>query len=282
MTPLEPRVFDTDADLGRFLADRILDDIAEAAHRNVRYTLGCPGGRSLRSTYVALGTAARRRLNVDLSPLVIAMMDDYVVSTSSGFHQVPDSAHFSCRRFAYEEIVGSLSAVPGAPTVDRVWFPDPTDPPAYDRRLLDAGGIDMFLLASGASDGHVGFNPPGSSENGSTRIVTLAETTRRDNLHTFPEFDAIGNVPTHGVTVGLGSIVVLSRSVTMVCTGSHKATTVKRVIEARDFDPSWPATIIHRCPSRELLVDRAAMNAESPPPTSARDLEDPTIESNRT
>ena len=38
----------------------------------------------------------------------------------------------------------------------------PADPEGYEQRLADAGGIDLFLLASGAGDGHVAFNPPGA------------------------------------------------------------------------------------------------------------------------
>src|SRR5215469_17575484 len=46
---------------------------------------------------------------------------------------------------------------------DRIWFPDPKSPSDYDGRIENAGGIDFFILASGASDGHVAFNPQGSA-----------------------------------------------------------------------------------------------------------------------
>jgi len=41
--------------------------------------------------------------------------------------------------------------------------------------------------------------------------------------------------------------------------GAHKRNTVRRVLEAREFDPAWPATIIYRCYDAEVLVDRAAL-----------------------
>ncbi len=64
-------------------------------------------------------------------------------------------------RIAIPQILAPLEAAGGASP--QLWYADPADPAAYDRRIAAAGGIDLFLLASGASDGHVAFNPPGSA-----------------------------------------------------------------------------------------------------------------------
>jgi glucosamine-6-phosphate deaminase len=254
------RVFDDERELGTALSDEILDGIESAAIEGRGFVLGCPGGRSLRSTYRALGESARRR-DTDLGGLTIAMMDDYLEMKNGSFDLVAEDRHFSCRRFAYEEIIGPLQGLRGAPGRDRVLFPQPTDAPAYDQQLEDEGGIDLFLLASGASDGHVAFNPPGSAVDSATRIVELADTTRSDNLYTFPDFSGLSEVPTHGVTIGLGSISRLSRSVALVCSGEHKRRTVAHVLSAQDFDLDWPATIIHACADGQILVDKAAYEA---------------------
>ena len=81
-------------------------------------------------------------------------------------------------------------------------MPDPADPEEYDKRIADVGGIDLFLLASGTSDGHVAFNPAGTPVGTRTRVVGLTEQTRRDNLTTFPTFGGLDEVPLYGVTVG--------------------------------------------------------------------------------
>ena len=113
-------------------------------------------------------------------------------------------------------------------------------------------------MASGASDGHVAFRPPGSDLDGATSIVRLAETTRRDNMATFPEFRSLDEVPRAGVSVGLGTISGLSRSVRLVLVGAGKQTAAARVLAAAGYDPSWPATFIHRCPGPEIWLDDAA------------------------
>jgi glucosamine-6-phosphate deaminase len=235
--PADVRVFPDAAALGETLADEIL---ARYAASDGPFLLGCPGGRSLRTTYAAL--AARRP---ELDRLVVVMMDEYVGA--------PARAHYSCTRFAHEEIAGPL----GVPA-DRVWLPDADDPAAYDALIDGAGGVDLFLLASGATDGHVAFVPPGSPRNGRTSVLAIAESTRRDNLMTFPEFVSIDEVPTLGVSVGLGTIAA-SRAVRLVLHGAAKRFATKRLLALEAFDASWPASIVHEWRNAEIWVDEEAM-----------------------
>ena len=76
--------------------------------------------------------------------------------------------------------------------------------PAYDRAIEAAGGIDVQILGIG-TDGHVGFNEPGSSLASGTRVKTLAEQTRIDNARFFD--NDINQVPTHCITQGIGTIM---------------------------------------------------------------------------
>lgn len=264
--PLGPRVFEREQQLGRALATRIVDGVREAGQEGRNFLLGCPGGRSPLSAYRALPEVAAER-SVDLSPLVVVMMDDYVIPTGRGYVHVPIDAHYSCRRFAIEEIGKPLAHLPGAPEEGRIWMPDPDDPPGYDARIAQAGGVDLFLLASGASDGHIGFNPAGSPRDSITRIVELATSTRTDNLRTFPEFESVDDVPTHGVTVGIRTIAELSRSAVIVCLGAEKRLAAERISSADRYDPSWPATILAEIPDAEIWVDCAAVEPQSIPPS---------------
>jgi glucosamine-6-phosphate deaminase len=239
--PAELRVFADPEELGAALAAEILEAYERADGRP--FLLGCPGGRSLRSTYRAL--AGR---GADLERLVIVMMDEYV--TNGG--PPPVDAHYSCRGFALRELAGPLGI-----GEESVWLPDPDDPAAYDERIADAGGIELFLLASGASDGHVAFLPPGSRRDGLTSVVELAASTRRDNLATFPEFESIDEVPAHGVSVGLATIAA-ARSVRLVLHGAGKRAAAERLLALEDFDASWPASIVHACADSAILLDVAA------------------------
>jgi glucosamine-6-phosphate deaminase len=248
---------DADA-LGQMLAREILEGL-EAKAGGQRYLLGCPGGRSLRSTYQALARLVPP--DADLRRLVIVMMDEYVVETAAGFRRIDPAAHCSCAGFAGREIVGPLdAAVSRGHGMDpaHVWGPDPADPAAYDRRIEAAGGVDLFLAASGVGDGHVAFVAPPADPTGGSSVILLAEQTRRDNMSTFPGFGSLDAVPRWGVSVGLGTITQLSRRVAMVLLGTAKRESAGRILAAPGFDPSWPATFIHGCPDARILLDRAA------------------------
>jgi glucosamine-6-phosphate deaminase len=251
-----------DADqLGDSLAHEILVGLA-ATPRGRLYLLGCPGGRSLRSTYQALARLVPA--DADLSGLVIVMMDEYVIDSPMGPRRIDPRAHCSCAGFAEREIVGPINAAlpPGRGIQpEHVWGPDPADPLAYDRRIEDAGGVDLFLAASGAGDGHVAFVGPGGDLAGRSSVLDLAEQTRQDNMATFPDFASLDDVPHLGVSVGLGTIISLSRQVVMVLVGEAKRASVARILAAPDFDPAWPATFIHRCPRPRILIDAEAAGA---------------------
>ncbi|GAB3407758.1 6-phosphogluconolactonase [Flindersiella endophytica] len=254
------RVFADPVALGRALADRIADGIEVANQAGRPYLLGCPGGRSAQTTYTALAGGVRER-RLDVSQLVIVMMDEYVLpvkATPGTYEPVADGLPHSCRGFGRDQIAGPLGVAPA-----NLWLPDPADPAAYDRRIAAAGGIDLFVLASGASDGHIAFNPPGSPADSTTRIVELPESTRRDNLVTFPTFESLAGVPTHGVTVGIGTIGALSRQAILILHGEDKVTAAARITATERYDSSWPASVVHACEQPEIFVDKAA--AGGPP-----------------
>jgi glucosamine-6-phosphate deaminase len=254
------KVFDDATAAGAALAAEIADGIAAAASDGRRYLLGCPGGRSPRATYAALATEVAAR-GLDLSGVVIVMMDDYLEPDGSSYRRVPATAHFSCENFALTEITGPLNAAARRGTIpaDTVWLPDPRDPAAYDDTIRAAGGIDLFILASGASDGHVAFNPPGTPADSRTRVVRLADTTRHDNLGTFSRFRDLSEVPYYGVTVGAATIAELSRRAVLVATGPGKRRAVARLSAASGYEPDWPATVVAICRDSSIYADAASL-----------------------
>ena len=260
---VQPTVFDGPEAIGRALAALIADRLAEAAAAGRPFLLGCPSGRSPQSTYAALAREVAAR-DLDLSGLVIVMMDEYVErdAATGQMRLVDPAAPHSCARFGQVEIVDRLNAAAGARRGIRAggfWVPDPAAPHAYDRMIAVQGGIDLFILATGAGDGHVAFNPPGTGPDTGTRVVRLAEQTRQDNLGTFPSFAGeVDRVPRFGVTVGVGTIREYSKQAVMVAHGPAKARAVRRVAEASGYVPAWPATVLAECERPLLFIDEAA------------------------
>lgn len=257
---LPAQIYVNPQDLGEALARVLLERIAVAKRAGRRYLLGCPSGRSPMTTYQALGRLTAGS-DANLAHLVLVMMDEYVVHTPTGYVNCPTHAHYSCHRFANKEIVAVINA--GLPVSRRlssanVWFPDPAHPEIYDETIRAAGGIDLFLLATGASDGHVAFNPPDDPVDTRTRIIPLPASTRTDNMVTFPDFTSLAEVPCWGVSVGLGTIATLSREVIFIAHGKDKQQAIRRLDACNDFDPQWPASIVYRCPHALVMLDEAA------------------------
>jgi glucosamine-6-phosphate deaminase len=231
---------DADA-VGEQVAAIVLDRLAATGERP--FLLGCPSGRTAMPVYEALA-----RSNADLSRLVIVMMDDYL----HGDRRVSSDLSYSCEGFARRRIVAPIGGG------NEIWVPDPADPEGYDEIIAAAGGIDLFLLATGAGDGHIAFNQPGTPRHARTHITALGEATRRDNMGTFPEFTRLDMVPTHGVTVGVDTIAASSREVIMIVCGAHKHAAFQRIAAAEAYEPDWPATVVVECKNPTLIADRAA------------------------
>ncbi|MDQ1124596.1 glucosamine-6-phosphate isomerase [Microbacterium trichothecenolyticum] len=123
---------------------------------------------------------------------------------------------------------------------------------AYERAIVDAGGVDLQILGIG-STGHIGFNEPTSSFASRTRIKTLTPETRRDNARFFPSLD---DVPLHCVTQGLGTIMD-ARSVLLVAFGEGKADAVAAAVEG-PLSSMCPGSILQMHPDATVVVDEAA------------------------
>ncbi len=252
-------LYDSPAEIGARLGGRLLQCIDRARQSGKRFVLGCPTGRTPRPIYDAM--AARLATTPqDLSHLVLVMMDEYLVSVAGGFDYASAELPWSCHHFARSEIAARLNqSLPDASRLrdDSIWFPDPRDPGAYDAKIAGAGGIDFFVLASGASDGHVAFNPPGSARESRTRIIKLSDETRRDNLQTFPAFGTLDKVPTHGISAGIATIAS-AKEAAMVVWGKSKAPSLARILAAHRYESDWPATVIHECSVGVIIADAEA------------------------
>jgi glucosamine-6-phosphate deaminase len=122
----------------------------------------------------------------------------------------------------------------------------------YEEEIRRAGGIDLQVLGIG-SDGHIGFNEPGSSLASRTRIKTLTARTREDNA---PNFSTPDEVPFHVITMGVGTIMD-SREVCLLAFGGGKATALAGAVEG-PVTASLPASILQLHPVAKVFTDEAA------------------------
>lgn len=229
------------AELGRLGAD-IIETLL---HRKPAAVLGLATGSSPLTIYDDL--AARCAAGqVSFKDARGFTLDEYV--------GLPADHPESYRNVINTTFVARVDFAPGA-----VSGPDglATDIPvacaAYEAAIEAAGGVDLQILGIG-TDGHIGFNEPGSSLASRTRIKTLTRQTRLDNARFFDgDLDA---VPTHCLTQGLGTIMA-ARHIVLVATGRSKAEAVHHLVEG-GVSAMWPGSILQHHPHVTVLLDDAA------------------------
>jgi len=123
----------------------------------------------------------------------------------------------------------------------------------YERRIAEAGGIDLQVLGIGRN-GHIGFNEPPSSLGSRTRLKTLAEATRKDNACFFG--DDPDMVPRHAITLGIDTILE-ARHILLIATGEAKSGPIARAVEG-PVTAMVPASALQLHPHTTVIVDKAA------------------------
>ena len=126
----------------------------------------------------------------------------------------------------------------------------------YEGMIRDAGGIDLCVLGIGRN-GHIGFNEPGASFDSRTRVVRLAESTRRVNATDF-EGDC---APECAISAGMATICG-SRRALLLASGENKADAVAAAVEG-EVSERVPASALRNHPDVRFFVDRDAASALS-------------------
>ena len=252
------KIFNNNDELSINLASYILKLI----EKKPNFVLGCPGGRSLKLTYKYIGLLSYQK-KINLSNIKIIMMDEYVYKNKKNEYKLYDSSnHFSCVGYANRIILKSLNYkkhINKKISSSNCFYPSIKKTNEYDKLIKKLGGIDLFLLASGSSDGHVAFNNSDSKLNSTTHIIKLKKTTRTDNLKTFKTFKILKNVPKYGITVGLGTIYKLSKKAVLVLAGKEKNLAAKIILKSKSYNKQWPASIIYKCKKNHIYIDNAAI-----------------------
>ena len=123
---------------------------------------------------------------------------------------------------------------------------------AYEKRIKKSGGIDILLLGIG-SNGHIAFNEPSDSFQRWSHVVALKESTIKDNSRFFK---SIEEVPTHAVTMGIGSIMQAKR-ILIIAIGENKAKAIKQLIDG-NVTPQCPASVLQFHTDVTLMLDKGA------------------------
>lgn len=122
----------------------------------------------------------------------------------------------------------------------------------YERKIEEAGGLDMQILGIG-TNGHIGFNEPGSGIYSKTRLITLDNSTRIANSY---EFGNMSQVPRMAITMGI-STILKSKQIILMAWGQAKAPVIKKAVEDDDTE-EIPASLLQNHDDCTFVVDEMA------------------------
>lgn len=119
-------------------------------------------------------------------------------------------------------------------------------------KVLHDNQLDVQILGIG-TNGHIGFNEPGTPLGNETFIVTLDEQTRLDNSRFF---DSIDEVPKYAITMGIKNIMY-SKKIVLIASGKEKASVIQKMIKGK-VTKNLPASILQLHPDCTVIIDENA------------------------
>ena len=129
----------------------------------------------------------------------------------------------------------------------RSFFPGESQSKTFDSLIAAMHGIDIQILGIG-TNGHIGFNEPGTSRDSLTHVADLTESTIKDNSRFF---DSINDVPTQATTMGIESIMRAKR-IYLLAQGKHKKDIFDKAFKG-EITPDVPASFLQEHPNCTVM-----------------------------
>jgi glucosamine-6-phosphate deaminase len=130
---------------------------------------------------------------------------------------------------------------------------------AFEREITKAGGMDLLLLGIG-TNGHIGFNEPGTSLHARSHRSKLTTETRRANAALFG--GRLTAVPREALTMGIATMLDAA-AIVLVATGKSKAQAVRSMFTGR-ITTARPASLLQLHRNVKVILDLAAAEKSSP------------------
>ena len=220
--------------------------LIDKVHTNPSMVLGLATGGTPLGTYQRL-IMDHEQNDTSYQQVTTYNLDEYVGFSSDH----PNSYH----AFMYENLFGKVDIppsnvhLPNGVALDLV-----EECKEYEAKIEASGGIDVQLLGMG-SNGHIGFNEPGTSFQATTQIVELAQSTREANARFFGD---IRDVPHQAITMGIATIMK-SKEILLLVSGESKNEAMRKLVKG-EVDESFPASVLNNHSHVTIIADKKALS----------------------
>lgn len=182
-----------------------------------------------------------RESDLDFSGMISINLDEYM-----GLSE--DSPH-SYHHFMHEQL---FDAKPFKKNYLLDGMADEVEECAQFEEIIAANPIDVQILGIG-TNGHIGFNEPGTSFASRTQKVALWQSTIDSNKRYFADEK---DVPRFAYSMGIQSILS-SRQIILMAFGKEKAAAVKAALEG-PITEDLPASVLQTHKHVTVILDEAA------------------------
>ena len=216
-------------------------EVMEEIIKQGKVTLGLATGSSPVGLYKRLVEANKKGLS--FKDVQTFNLDEYV-----GLSKNHDQSYY---HFMFEQLfkhvdidVNNVHLPKGEGSLEEV--------AAEYEAMLVQNPLDIQLLGVG-SNGHIGFNEPGTSFDSTVHVVRLKEETRQDNARFFKSID---EVPNFAITMGIQDIM-RAKQVLLIASGKNKAVAIKEMLEGK-IREDVPCTILQKHHDVIVVLDKVA------------------------
>lgn len=211
--------------------------VQEGLENGTIQTLGLATGSTPLKLYAEMRAAKPNVENV-----TTVNLDEYIGLAADD----PQSYHYYMENELFNSLNFKASHLPNGMAADL-----DAECERYEQ-ILKEYPVDLQILGLG-TNGHIGFNEPGTSFDTKTHVVELTKETIEANKRFF---EKVEDVPTHAISMGIASIMA-AKSIVLLAFGEAKAEAVQQMVEG-PVTEECPASVLQKHPNVTIILDEAA------------------------
>lgn len=225
------------------LSAKAAEVMLQVVKQDPQAVLGLATGTTPLGLYAKM-LADHKENGTDYSRIRTANLDEY--------KGLPKDHEQSYAYFMKKNLFEGLGIRPEQTNIEDGTAKDAQEECARYDALLERLPRDIQLLGLG-SNGHIAFNEPGTPFGSGTHVVTLAESTVKDNARLFKD---IAEVPRQAFTMGIRQIMQ-AKKILILASGANKADAVYKMAKG-EVTEQVPASVLQLHPDCTLIADEAA------------------------